>query len=63
MNTFMNRGNAPQYTEIAKEFGVRPDERKKLLHDLIQEWQCGFIPGQTLLLNLRHLTISRHNIA
>ena len=26
MKTFIDRGNARQYTEIAKEFGVKPDE-------------------------------------
>jgi hypothetical protein len=33
--TFIQRGFAPHYTEIAKEFGVQPDEGKKMLHALI----------------------------
>jgi hypothetical protein len=35
METFVQRGYAPHYTEIAKKFGVKPDEGKKLLHNLI----------------------------
>jgi hypothetical protein len=35
METFVQRGYAPHYTEIAKRFRVTPDEGKKLLHDLI----------------------------
>jgi len=35
MKTFIDRGNAPHYTEIAGEFGVKPGEGKKLLHDLM----------------------------
>ena len=35
METFVNRGDAPHYTEIAAKFGVNPDEGKRLLHDLI----------------------------
>ncbi|MCP4458602.1 MAG: hypothetical protein GY816_11355 [Cytophagales bacterium] len=35
METFVNRGDAPHYTEIANKFGVKPDEGKRLLHDLI----------------------------
>lgn len=35
MNTFVNRGTAPHYTEIAREFEVPPDEGRRLLHDLI----------------------------
>lgn len=34
METFVERGNAPHYTEIAGEFGVNPDDGKRLLHDL-----------------------------
>jgi hypothetical protein len=33
--TFVARGYAPHYTELAKKFNVNPDEGKKLLHDLI----------------------------
>jgi hypothetical protein len=35
METFVARGHAPHYTELAKKFNVNPDEGKKLLHDLI----------------------------
>ena len=35
METFIERGRAPHFAEIAKNFGLRPDEGKKLLHDLI----------------------------
>jgi len=34
METFIERGNAPHFTEIALEFGMKPDEGKALLHDL-----------------------------
>jgi hypothetical protein len=35
METFIKRGNAPHYTEIARKFGINPEEGKRLLHDLI----------------------------
>jgi len=35
METFIERGSAPHYTEIAGAFGIKPDEGKKLLKDLI----------------------------
>lgn len=35
MATFVSRGTAPHYTEIASEFGVTPEEGKKILHELI----------------------------
>ncbi|MBU1932176.1 hypothetical protein KJ965_05805 [Patescibacteria group bacterium] len=35
MTTFVELGQAPHYTEIAKEFDLHPDEGKKLLHDLM----------------------------
>ena len=35
METFIERGNAPHYTEIAKHLEVSPDEGKKVLYDLI----------------------------
>jgi hypothetical protein len=35
METFVARGHAPHYTELANKFNVKPDEGKKLLHDLI----------------------------
>ncbi len=35
LETFVERGYAPHYTEIARRFGVPPEEGKKLLHDLM----------------------------
>lgn len=35
LETFVERGQAPHYTEIARHFGVAPEEGKKLLHDLM----------------------------
>ncbi len=35
METFVQRGDAPHYTEIARAFAVSPDEGKRLLRDLI----------------------------
>ncbi len=35
METFINRGDAPHYIEIARHLGLLPDEGKKLLHDLM----------------------------
>ena len=35
MQTFIKRGDAPHYTEIAKKFDVSPEKGKSLLHDLI----------------------------
>ncbi len=34
LETFVERGYAPHYTEIAARFGVAPEEGKKLLHEL-----------------------------
>ena len=35
LETFVKRGYAPHYTEIAKAFSVQPDEGKRLLHELM----------------------------
>jgi hypothetical protein len=35
MQTFVKRGSAPHYSEIAEQFGVKPDGGKRLLHELI----------------------------
>lgn len=35
LESFAARGYAPHFTEIAREFSVRPDEGKKLLHELM----------------------------
>jgi hypothetical protein len=34
LETFVKRGYAPHYTEIAKVFSVQPEEGKKFLHEL-----------------------------
>ena len=50
METFVERGHAPHYTEIAGEFGVHPDEGRGLLHELMDTgmamWLC---PGTDLI--------------
>ena len=35
LETMVERGVAPHYTEIAKAFSVPPEEGRKLLHDLM----------------------------
>ena len=35
MEYFVKWGRGPHFTEIAKAFSVRPDEGKKLLHELM----------------------------
>jgi len=35
MEYFIKNGNAPHFTEIAREFGVEPDEGRKFLHELM----------------------------
>jgi hypothetical protein len=35
LETFVQRGYAPHYTEIAARFGVPPEEGKKLLHEVM----------------------------
>lgn len=35
METFVSRGYAPHYTEIAREFSIKPDEGRVLLHELM----------------------------
>ena len=35
LETFVKRGYAPHYTEIAKAFSVQPEEGKKFLHELM----------------------------
>ena len=35
METFVKRGHAPHFTEIAREFSVHPEEGKRLLHELM----------------------------
>lgn len=35
LESFVERGQAPHYTEIAAEFSVPPEEGKRLLHELM----------------------------
>ena len=35
MESFIEAGQAPHYTEIAREFSVPPEEGKRLLHELM----------------------------
>ena len=35
MDTFVRRGYAPHYTEIASKFGVGPEDGRRMLHDLM----------------------------
>ena len=52
MKTFIDRGNAPHYIEIAKEFGVKPDEGRKLLHDLMNTGMPMWLyPGTDLIVS------------
>jgi hypothetical protein len=36
LETFVERGYAPHYTEVAKRFGVPPEEGKALLHSVVK---------------------------
>ena len=51
MGYFLKRGQAPHYTEIAKEFSVTPDEGKKLLRDLMDNTKMPMwlYPGTDLI--------------
>ena len=50
LETFVKRGNAPHYTEIAKEFGVHPDEGRRMLNDLINTGMAMWLqPGTDLI--------------
>lgn len=51
METFVQRGYAPHYTEIAAAFSVSPDEGKKLLHDLMDgsKMPIWLYPGTDLI--------------
>jgi len=35
METFVRRGQAPHYTEIARAFSLQPEEGRLLLHELM----------------------------
>ena len=51
LQTFVKRGYAPHFTEIAREFSVRPDEGKKLLHELMDDTKLPIwlYPGTDLI--------------
>lgn len=53
METFVERGTAPHFTEIAKQFGVHPEEGKSLLYDLIntQIMPMWLYPGTDLIVS------------
>ena len=53
METFVHRGYGPHYTEIAKRFGVTPNEGKALLHDVIDTrvMPMWLYPGTDLLMS------------
>lgn len=36
MESFVERGQAPHYTEIARTFSIPPEEGRQLLHDLVK---------------------------
>ena len=36
LRTFVDRGEATHFTEIARSFGIAPDEGRQLLHDLMK---------------------------
>jgi hypothetical protein len=50
MKTFIERGNAPHYTEIANKFKVTPEEGRTLLHDLMNTGMAMWLyPGTDLI--------------
>jgi hypothetical protein len=53
LETFVKRGDAPHYTEIAREFGVSPDEGRGLLHELMNTGLPMWLyPGTDLIASL-----------
>lgn len=51
LETFVERGQATHYTEIAAEFSVPPEEGKRLLHDLMDgtKMPIWFFPATDLI--------------
>lgn len=51
LESFVKNGQAPHYTEIAREFSVSPDAGKKLLHDLMDDTKMPIwlYPGTDLI--------------
>ncbi len=49
MGKFVERGHGPHYTEIANEFGVSPEEGKRLLHELMNKGMAMWLhPGNLI---------------
>ena len=51
LKSFIKSGQAPHYTEIAREFSVTPDEGRALLHDLMDgsKMPIWLYPGTDLI--------------
>ena len=51
LESFVKSGQAPHYTEIAREFSVGPEEGKRLLHDLMDDTKMPIwlYPGTDLI--------------
>lgn len=51
LETFVKRGNAPHYTEIAAHSSVPPEEGKRLLHELMDgsKMPVWLYPGTDLI--------------
>lgn len=50
MESFVRRGQAPHYTEIARAFSVFPEEGRRLLHELMSAGLAAWLhPGTDLI--------------
>jgi hypothetical protein len=50
LETFVERGDAPHYTEIARRFAVSPEQGKHLLHDVMNTGIPAWLyPGTDLI--------------
>ncbi len=47
MQRFIHTGQAPHYTELAKELGLPMEEGRQLLHDLMDAGVPGWLHPQT----------------
>ena len=53
MTSFVERGQAPHFTELARTFSVSPEAGKDLLHDLLTTGVPGWVhPDTDLLVSL-----------
>ena len=53
LNRFVETGQAPHYTEIAKKLGVAVEEGRKALHDLIKAGVPGWLyPDTDIIVSL-----------